>query len=158
MTDPSEFCFSLMFLVSSFVKGEVIEQPCSSQNKFLIPQGGLAAVLLSEHWLILTLSFFFLSFFVVFPPLLLQVDFVKILYVDECVFLSQRRYRCPICSKSTLDMSSDWEKLDEEVRVNNINFSFLPRIANLYTGCSSCPEIICVICLVGILSEVRIHI
>ncbi|KAJ8434401.1 hypothetical protein Cgig2_002603 [Carnegiea gigantea] len=35
----------------------------------------------------------------------------------ECYYdmLKQKQYRCPICSKSTVDMSRNWERLDEEL-------------------------------------------
>lgn len=36
----------------------------------------------------------------------------------NCISLIFYRYRCPICSKSVLNMSSAWERLDQEVLCN----------------------------------------
>lgn len=57
----------------------------------------------------------------------------------ECYYemLNQKQYRCPICSKSTVDMSRNWERLDEEIGSTAMPAECRYEVIILCNDCSS---------------------
>ncbi|RZS02698.1 hypothetical protein BHM03_00032780 [Ensete ventricosum] len=48
--------------------------------------------------------------------------------LSEMLNHDKYRYCCPICSKSVIDMSKIWRKMDEEVRENIIHCSYTETV------------------------------
>ncbi|XP_074268332.1 E3 ubiquitin-protein ligase MIEL1-like [Silene latifolia] len=57
----------------------------------------------------------------------------------ECFseLLDKRQYRCPMCSKSTVDMSLHWERLDAEVAATPMPDEYQYEVLVLCNDCSS---------------------
>ncbi|GAB4829688.1 E3 ubiquitin-protein ligase miel1 [Ancistrocladus abbreviatus] len=50
--------------------------------------------------------------------------------------LKQNQYRCPLCSKSTCDMSSTWQRLDEEIQATAMPENLRYEVSILCNDCS----------------------
>ncbi|XP_020241351.1 E3 ubiquitin-protein ligase MIEL1-like [Asparagus officinalis] len=62
----------------------------------------------------------------------------------ECFedMLSHAQYACPICSKSVVDMSTHWRKLDEEIRATVMPLDYRYKVWILCNDCSSTTEVL----------------
>ncbi|EPS59109.1 hypothetical protein M569_15701, partial [Genlisea aurea] len=50
---------------------------------------------------------------------------------------SKNQYRCPICSKSVLDMSTSWEMLDQEIEATAMPREYRYEVQILCNDCNS---------------------
>ncbi|GKE40002.1 E3 ubiquitin protein ligase MIEL1-like protein, partial [Tanacetum coccineum] len=57
--------------------------------------------------------------------------------------LKQHQYRCPICSKSVCDMTTTWQRVDEEVKVGTFGLKSVSDelgLKNLKIEATAMPE------------------